>query len=344
MFTSNASSHFTGSNPIRAGLYRRFLVLGLLSVLLLSVSGCDYRGAVGDGPGESLESITIGLLPIVDSLPFFVADQQGYFTTEGVEVNLQVYQSALLRDTALQAREVDGFLGDILAALALRNAGYAVKIASISLGATPAEGRFAILAAPGSSINSVEDLKGVDIALSQNTIIEYVVDRLLTHNGFSPEDIKDLVIPRIPDRFQMLMSGETEAACLPDPLASFAAHQGAKLILDDSADINVSQTIILFTEESMDQKSEAIRRMFAAYSRAVEDINANPDAYRDLLVEKARLPEPIRDAYLVDHFPQPQVPTVDQVEEVIRWMDGKGLLEPGMTYEEIVTDDFVSGK
>jgi len=151
----------------------------------------------------------------------------------------------------------------------------------------------------------------------------------------------------------MLMSGQIQAACLPDPLAAFAEHQGARLILDDTGDLNVSQTVIILTESSiasnpagitrLASNPAGITRLLEAYSRAVETINADPDAFRDLLVEMARVPEPIKDTYAVDHFPAPQVPTREQVEAVIKWMEDKNLLSLSLTYEDIVTDEFVAG-
>jgi len=140
----------------------------------------------------------------------------------------------------------------------------------------------------------------------------------------------------------MLMSGQIQAACLPDPLAAFAEHQGARLILDDTGDLNVSQTVIILTESSIASNPAGITRLLEAYSRAVETINADPDAFRDLLVEMARMPEPIKDTYAVDHFPAPQVPTKEQVEAVIEWMQDKDLLSVSLTYEDIVTDEFAA--
>ena len=96
----------------------------------------------------------IGLLPIVDALPFFVAQEKGYFQAESLDVEFIQFTSALERDSALQAREIHGTLGDILAVAALNNAGTPTQIVSLGLGETGQEGRFAILTSPGSSITN----------------------------------------------------------------------------------------------------------------------------------------------------------------------------------------------
>lgn len=311
------------------------LLAGTATVLLVmaALGGCATRGTREDN------RIRIGLLPIVDSLPFLVAEERGYFTAEGLEVKLTVFNSALERDNALQAGEIDGAVGDPLAVATMVQSGLPVKILSVSLGATPQEGRFAILTPPGSELNSLEKLKNVEIAISPNTIIEYVVDEILTRGGFKPEEIKKQPITQIPVRFQMLMEGKVKAAALPDPMATLAVVQGARLVADDTAE-NLSQTVILFREPAFKDRENTLRRMFLAYAKAVEKINANPEDYRSLLEEKARLPRGLSQ-YRIDRFPLPQPPRRQDLERVVSWMVKKGMLKQPLSYEQLVDDRFV---
>jgi len=61
-----------------------------------------------------------------------------------------------------------------------------VKAVSLVMGATVDEGRFAMMAAPGSDID-VEGLKGKKLAISKNTIIEYVADQMLIDKRYGPK-------------------------------------------------------------------------------------------------------------------------------------------------------------
>ena len=119
-------------------------------------------------------------------MPFpFCGTRKGYFQAESLDVEFIQFASALERDSA-QAREIHGTLGDILAVAALNNAGTPTQIVSLGLGETGQEGRFAILTSPGSSIQSGQ-LKNVPVAISTNSIIEYVTDSLLLEQGLKPE-------------------------------------------------------------------------------------------------------------------------------------------------------------
>ena len=304
--------------------YKKLFCLVVVLMTLLS-TGCAAKKD---------DSMKIGLLPIVDSLPFFVAAEKGYFQAAGINVETINFHSAIERDSAIQAREIDGTLGDILAVAALNNGGTSTKIVSLGLGETGKEGRFAILSSPGSGITKPEQLRNVPVAISTNSIIEYVTDNLLSEQGLKPEEIKKESIPKIPVRFNLLMEDQIKAACLPDPLAALAESKGAKLVVDDTA-TNLSQTVIYFRNDYLDKNGGAVTKFLKAYARAAKDINENPDAYRSLLVEKAGVPQEALDVFKVDHYPAPQLPEKQQVEKVVQWMMSKGLLKQQFNYEDL---------
>jgi NitT/TauT family transport system substrate-binding protein len=304
--------------------WKKLLGVPLLLLLLLS-AGCA---------GNADEKMKIGLLPIVDALPFFVAQEKGYFQAESLDVEFIQFASALERDSALQAREIHGTLGDILAVAALNNAGTPTQIVSLGLGETGQEGRFAILTSPGSSITNPGQLKNVPVAISTNSIIEYVTDSLLLEQGLKPEEIKKEAIPKIPVRYDLLMKDKIEAACLPDPLAALAESGGAKKIIDDTSS-NLSQTVIYFRNDYLDENSGNVTKCLKAYARAAAEINQNPDNYRSLLVEKASVPQEALGVFKMDHYPAPRLPEEAQVEKVVQWMLEKGLLKQNYEYGDL---------
>lgn len=310
---------------------KKYLCLVVAVLTLLAAAGC----------GENKEArMKIGLLPIVESLPFYVALDKGYFNDEGINVELVIFESAVERDSAVQAGEVDGALGDILAVAALNNSGAPVKIASLALGETGREGRFAILSSPDSGITRPDQLENVPVSISTNSIIEYVTDNLLADSGLKPDEIKKEAIPKIPVRFNLLLENKIQAACLPDPQAALAESKGARLVIDDTSS-NLSQTVIYFSDKYLDKNSNSVVKFLNAYSRAAKDINDNPAAYRELLIEKARVPREALDVFTMDHYPSPRLPEKEQVERVVNWMSAKGLLKTHFSYEDLTRTDLL---
>ncbi len=319
-------------------------ILVLTAVLLLIVSsltGCKAQEEKGSASLDS-QPLKIGVLFIEDNLPLFVAEAEGQFKQAGLNVELVPFPSAAERDAAMQAGQIDGEAADIIAACLLKKGGTDVRIGPITLGVTPQEGRFALLGSPDSEFKSPRDLAGVEIAISENTIIEYVTDKLLANEGLTRDQIKKISIPKMPIRVQMLVNNQVKAALLPDPLASLAEKQGARVILDDTlSDINVSQVVLLFRKESIDTKKEAISNLIEVYGRAGQMLTQNPDKYRPLLIDKAKIPEPVKDTYKAPTFSPPQVPAREDVLNVVDWMVEKGLLEEPFTYEELVDESLI---
>ena len=69
--------------------------------------------------GSTGGKLRVGLLPIVDVLPIYVADSEGLFKAQNLDVELSLFASALERDAALQAGQLDVELNDLVSAVLL---------------------------------------------------------------------------------------------------------------------------------------------------------------------------------------------------------------------------------
>ncbi len=285
--------------------------------------------------------LRLGLLPVTDVVPFYIAQEQGYFEREGVRVELIPVASAVERDQLMITRQIDGQLNDLISTVLFNAEQPRIVVVRKARCAFRDAPQIFILAAKESGIRSVNDLKGVEIAISENSQIAYVTERLLQRQGFSAAEIRTLNVAQIPTRFQLLAKGQVKAAALPDPLASLAMLQGASRVIDDSLHPEISLSVITFRREVASGRSGEVRRLLAAYDRAVEDIRRRPEAFQNLLIEKARVPEPLRDRYRFPPLPDPSVPTQGQWDDVVRWALDKGLIKKPAPYEGSVASEFI---
>lgn len=298
-------------------------------------------GPAAPDEAEAAGPLRVALLPILDSLPYYVAEEQGYFAEAGVEVVAVPVGSALERDQLMQAGEIDGMLNEMHSSAVFNRDGVQVQVVMSARKATADGPLFRVLAAPRQNITIPGDLAGIPIGIAENTIIQYVTERLLEAEGLAADEIVGQSVPAIPERFQLLMEGQLLAATLPDPLAQSAIEQGAVLIIDDSAYPEVAVSVLTFSLEAVEGKPEAIRRFLAAWDRAAGDINADPEAFRALLLEKVNVPPNVQDTYTIPPFPRAEVPTPAQWEDVVMWLKGKGLVESDLPYGESVTTGFL---
>ncbi len=297
----------------------------VLFLALLLVFAC----IVFAQPNAERQSIQIGILPDVDSLPFMLADHQDLFEKQGVKVELVKFQSPVERDAAFQAGKIDGMVGDTLGALFLEQAGFDISILSTT------NGRYGLAAAPQSDITRLEQLANQAIGVSSNTIIEYLADSLATTAGVGEEAVKLIAIPKIPVRMELLLNGQIPAACLPEPLYSLVISKGAKP-LGDSTSLSDAPGVMIFDSAFIQRNRSDLVKVFKAYWEAGQLINANPDDYRAFLVDQAGFPQPLGPIFSFVTYTKPQIPSKAQIQRVADWMNKRKLLDSVPTYEALV--------
>jgi len=84
-------------------------------------------GCATPTPPQEPKTLKIGVLPITDVVPAYVAKEQGYYAAEGIEVELIPVASGAERDSLIQAGGIDGGLNELITTV-LINAGSEEKI------------------------------------------------------------------------------------------------------------------------------------------------------------------------------------------------------------------------
>jgi NitT/TauT family transport system substrate-binding protein len=270
-----------------------------------------------------------------------VAEKDAYFAQQGITVELVQFASALERDTAIQTGQIDGQLNDLISTTLLNKDQDRVRAVRVARRAMPDRPQFSILAAPSSKIQTVNDLKGVEIAISSNTVIEYITDRMLQGSGFTSTEIKKIEVTKIPVRLELLSKGQVQAATLPDPFTPLAIKAGARVVLDDTRFTQYSLSVVSFRVDVLKTKPLTVKKFLAAYEQAVAAMTAHPATYMDLLIEKANIPEALRGSYTMPPFPSASVPTKTEVEDVVAWAMGKGLITTPIPYEKMVDGSYL---
>jgi NitT/TauT family transport system substrate-binding protein len=323
---------------------KRCIRIQLWVIFLIFIGALVCMGPINPAQAESggqKKQLKIALLPILDVLPFFAAEAEGFFAGGGFKITAVPVASGLARDELMQAGEIDGMLNEMTTTGSFNRKGVRIKILTSARRAHARFPMFRILASPKSGITSPEALAGVPIGVSKNTIIEYVTDRMLRARGLSPKQIVVKSVPVIPERYQLLMQGQLKAATLPDPLGKSALAAGAVSMVDDSAYPRYSVSVFSFSVKALKDKVEGIRFFLKAWDRAVRKINENPEAYRALLQKKIRVPKNVQEGYPVPFYPRREVPGVEQWSDVMKWMVEKGLLDSPLPYKDSVTTAFL---
>lgn len=304
----------------------------ILLVLIALLSACIPAADIE----KEAAPLRIAVLPIIDTLPMYVAQQEGLFAKHGITVEFIPVASAPERDQLLAADQADGTINETLAVMFFNKESVQMQAVRYALRPTQGHGHFFILASGQSGITSVEGLKGVEIGVSQGTVIEYVTERLLQAKGFTSDEIKTIAVPKIPDRMSLLASGELKAGVLPDPLSSLVVGQGGVIVADDSTHPEYGFSIISFRKDVIDANPEAVKGFLAAIEEAIVLLNADPAKYKNVLSEQKLVPPPLMETYQPPVFPTAGVPTEQEWNDALNWAKEKGMLTADVSYADSV--------
>lgn len=317
-------------------MFRKLFLCIIGTILCCMTVPTVILGSVEDN------TLRLALLPIPDVLPVYVAEEKGYFAELGITVESLTVGSAVERDQLMQVGRVDGMINEISGAANFNREQARVKIVSIARSPIDESPLFRILAAPGSNLKTVADLANIPIGVSKNTVIEYITTRLLEMGGVLPAAIRYKSVPVLPERLQLLLSGQLMAVTLPDPLGASAIKGGAVEIVSDTALRNVSASVITFAADTLLKKKDTVKKFMEAWDKACADLNSDPASFQELMLKKIRVPKNVQNDFRIPPMPRKTLPTKAQWDDVMAWMLEKNLLSKPLIYEDSVTSVFLA--
>ena len=262
--------------------------------------------------------------------PWKVAVEQGFFADEGLTVEYQEdnpkgvagrvqdftqrWKESQLQQGALEVYPVCEW-GAIERVQALGKG----KI--IGLDTTIRTG--AIMVRADSKITSVAELRDIPVAVTWHAGTFYAAIEVLEAAGVPFAQIK---LVHANDRLDALLSGETEAAALMEPLVSRAAEAGARKI----ADLRWRGGIVA----GGDVDEETAAKLRRALNRAIDWLRENEQRSREELLRDLK-PEQ-RAGGLLPELVGVQSYQPAEFQEKVDWMLDRGFLEQAPAYEDVV--------
>ena len=322
----------------RTKVIRIQLVILVLLMVLQPLGGCSRGGPEKNGKQPPI--LQLGTLPVLQALPLFVAAEKGYFKEAGINVELVTFNSAMEKDVALSSGQIAGYFGDLMTPMVLAANGTNVKIVAENFN-TPGDRRmFAVVVAPKYPKKDLRDIAAAGIASSSNTVLEYLMVRLLEAKKIPAGKMHLIEVKSIPIRFQMLVSNQVPAAILPEPLVTLAELKGGRIAVDDAGP-GISATVLAFSDEYLAKYPETVKSFLAAIEKANDFINTNPDEVRPIMNRECKVPEPLQQSFAIPKFPKLGLPRSEEVMDVYRWLREKHIIKTEMGYGQIVAQGYV---
>lgn len=312
---------------------KKATILSFIAVFIVSLLSTSCSRSSKNKSSDL--TLKLGVMSSMDYLPLAVAQREGYFEKVGLDIKLQKFYSANDRDAAFQSGNIDGSIIDYTGAILQKSGGIDLKLTS------KCDAPFYIVAGNQSNINTLVDLKGKQIAVSRNTVIDFITDMALKSVGLTDTDVKKVEINKIPVRFEMLRNNKVDATGLPNPFALMAENAGDK-ILTSNNDLGFSITGIVFHQKVISEKSVLITKMYEAYNMGVDYLKSHsPEDVKDILIKELGFTEDIILKTQLPEYTHAQLSNDSDISATIDWLRNKELIKSDFNLTSFIDNQFI---
>jgi NitT/TauT family transport system substrate-binding protein len=304
------------------------LLIAILMTAILVFTGCQAKPtASAPAPVENPDNmkLKIGIMPAVDSAPILLAEKKGYFKELGLDMDIQVYNNAANRQSALQSGELDGAMTDLIAFVNNVQNGLDIKIT------TSTDGSFPFILKKG-----FVEQKKVKVGMMEISVSNFLSDQFLKDKY----EMEKIFINEIPARLEMVKAGQLDMANLPEPIASMGELGGLEKVVYDNTDDFMPEAMV-FTGKTLKEKEKALKLFHQAYNKAIEDIEKNDAEARDVLIEKLELKPEIKDLMALPVYHMARVPDEAYMNKVIAWVEAVQKIDITVAYDQMVERMFL---
>jgi len=313
-------------------LGRLLIAITLVGVAAVVLAACSIdTKTVQNNESSSSDTVNeplrFGTLPAESAIPIILAEENGYFEDENVAVDITPFTSPNDRNAAAQSGELDGMIADVMTALSFREGGIDLTITS------DINEEFKLLSSPDSGIIDIKQLDGKNVSLIPKLLLEYIMDEIAVKNEIGYEVVS---IPSIPARYEALLENQIDSVIFTEPQATALKVNGAH-VLASSSEYGIKGGTILFSDESVAERSADIAAFYRAYDKAVDYINTTDPVEYSTSLNEYNFPKEMGD-YLSNKeegYTKAKAVTEEQYASIKEWTKEKEMISKDYAYEEL---------
>lgn len=221
--------------------------------------------------------LIVSTLPFVSYAPFFIAQEEGLFAEQGLEVEFVKIDKTSEAMAGLAQGQIDiaaGFF-DVSTLNAIAKGGQIKYVSDKGYmdpngcDASTFVARKDLL--ESGKLDDLKNLAGMKIALTPTSTAEYALDVLLKGVGLSSKDVEVLDIP-LPARLEGMGSGSVDIAATSDPWTIRMVNAGTGVIWNPWQKLmpNLQFSVIMYGPNLLEKNRDAGARFLVAYLKAVK--------------------------------------------------------------------------
>lgn len=256
------------------------------------VTACGSPAASAPAAGGGPVPIAIGVSPSLTSAPLYLAQEQGFFAEEGLEVDLQVAQSGAATIPQLLNGGLQFSISDTVATINAVANDVPLRIVAVDIvGGDPAEPSFDAVVSGSVPAGDATALAGRTVAVNQlKGLGELLTRAVLDGRGVDPDGVEFVEVP-YPDMQAALEQDRVDAAYLLEPFLTSSTRAGLAEVFSPT-EVSTGLPTVTFSTSAQYAAAnpDVVERFVRAVARGTAYAAENPDAVRTAAASFTTLP------------------------------------------------------
>lgn len=328
----------------------RELLVGVMLLLgFLLLPACERGQETPDNGAKAVDRLRVSTLPFLSFGPLFIAQEEGYFAQQGLEVEFEDLRRTQYGVPALITGQLDvlaaGMTAGILNSIA-RGADVRMVAGRSHVGYPNRDSTwFGVLARP--EVLAEDSLRPgagrLRVATPRDVIHGMVLDHVLSQAGLTEGDvyIRFIQYPALPEA---LASGATDLAIVGEPWVTRILDTGKAKLWRAGEDILPGGQVgsISFGPRLLREEPDLGRRFMVANLKGVRQYNrGKTERNLDILVRHSGLERELLKRLAWPALRNDGMLNVDNVMMFQRWAQKRGMLDRCLAPEEFWDSSFV---
>lgn len=251
-------------------------IFGVLLALTMTVSLCACGNSSNKGSEETPE-VTLGTTSWPTNMFFYLAEKEGIFEKNGVDVTIQDFSSTTESTNAFVGGKLDfcTFASSETISPFMQGGKF-----SIVLETDKSNGCEGLVATP--DIKSIADLKGKTVATQLYSVDHMFLLTLLDENGMTEEDV-NIVDMSIQESGNAFIAGQCDASCIWDPYFSQAKDAGGTELFSSADNPDLITDVLGASKSLCEDNPKAVTAVVKSFFDAVDYWKENPDEANEIM-------------------------------------------------------------
>ncbi len=307
----------------------------LLLAALAGLASCHKTGneqAEKVSPQDSTV-LYVALMPTVDCLPFYYAEQQGIFDSLNANIEIRNYMAQMDCDTAFCRKHVDVAYTDLIRAALLQSKDTALNVIMRT------DGSHELITAFSKRLKSPKQLKEKMVGMARHSVTDYLCSEIVKKGNISPDELYKPQINDISLRAAMVQNATIDAAFLPEPYATQARLLKNRSIYSTQKEkIHLMGMMASWQAQKDPKKAKLLHQLIQGYDLAVQKMKdkSNQDSARNLL-KPFGLKQQVLDSLKLPKYHKASVPDAKLVQKAIEWLRAQELISKQYNGDTLIT-------